>query len=317
LAILFGFFSGGAFINSYYTAALIPAEAALCAAGLATAWRTRANSRISRIVLLLVMPASTAYAVWLIPPESGIGWWLRPTSEIVCVIAEGVLAVSVRRNGLGQYGGGLAVSMGALSVLLPSAVTAGLVVADGLGSFSTPYQSAAATAGTTTGPEHYQRQNADAAAYYRGVADWKIVQVVDTGALAAPIIMVTGREFLPVGGYSGENPSPSLARLRQLVRTHQVQYFLIPVSPAGTDPRMAWVRSQCTLEATLPWVRGVQLGRYECGVPRSFPLGRPNESTQSPLSPGGVGSAAAEALADTMEGNLGRSNDRSAYKYPH
>jgi hypothetical protein len=63
-----GFFSAGKFINSYYTAALMPAIAALCAMGLAACWRTRANEpNVSRVVLLFVVPLTTLYAVRLIP----------------------------------------------------------------------------------------------------------------------------------------------------------------------------------------------------------------------------------------------------------
>lgn len=45
LVLLFGFFSSGTFLNSYYMAALMPAVAALCGLGFGVAWRARRHDR--------------------------------------------------------------------------------------------------------------------------------------------------------------------------------------------------------------------------------------------------------------------------------
>ena len=46
LVVTFGFFSGIEFLNSYYTAALIPAVAALCGMGAAAAWHRRRQGAV-------------------------------------------------------------------------------------------------------------------------------------------------------------------------------------------------------------------------------------------------------------------------------
>ena len=150
-------------------------------------------------------------------------------------------------------------------MLVLPAVTTGVVVVYGLGSFSTPYQSGAANEGTTILPERYQSRAASTGRYYDQLRPGPgIVAVVDSAALAAPLIMATGREFLPIGGYLGANPSPTLARLQRLVATGQARYFLVPDHPPGFDPRVAWVRAHCHQVYSEPDTTEVLLGFYDC-----------------------------------------------------
>jgi hypothetical protein len=44
---------------------------------------------------------------------------------------------------------------------------------------------------------------------------------------ASPYILTTGQEVLPMGGFSGTVPSPTLARVQNLVRTGQLRFFLL------------------------------------------------------------------------------------------
>jgi len=264
LVTLGGFFSVGKFINSYYTAALIPAIAALCAMGLAACWRARATSTTSRIVLLVIVPLTTLYAVLLIPAHAGVAWWLVPLALVLGALAELTLAASIRSSALRMTTGGIAISLAALSLVLVPAVTTGVVVGEGLGSFSTPYQSAQATAATTTGPEFYQSHAAEIAPFADQLPQGEIVQAVDTSYFAAPIIMVTGREFLPIGGVTGSNPSPTLAKLKSLINSGRLSSFLIPVTPRSTDVRLEWVQRHCMKVRELPEGLGVEFGLYNC-----------------------------------------------------
>ena len=93
LVILAGFFSVGSTVNSYYSAALIPAIAALCATGLASAWRTRApRAACPGYFCLFVVPLTTLYAVALIPSGAGIRPWVVPLAVGVGLVAEVALA---------------------------------------------------------------------------------------------------------------------------------------------------------------------------------------------------------------------------------
>jgi 4-amino-4-deoxy-L-arabinose transferase-like glycosyltransferase len=44
---------------------------------------------------------------------------------------------------------------------------------------------------------------------------------------AGPYIMATGQAYLPMGGFAGSVPEPTLARAQQLVRTGQLKFFLL------------------------------------------------------------------------------------------
>ena len=58
----------------------------------------------------------------------------------------------------------------------------------------------------------------DGAGYLMAVESW------DT---AAPYIVATGQEVMPMGGFSGTVPEPTLAKVQDLVRTGQLRFFLI------------------------------------------------------------------------------------------
>lgn len=272
LLTLFLFFSFGVFINSYYTAALDPAIAALCAMGIAAAWRSRERSSISRVLLLALVPLTTIYDVVLIPSHAGVAWWLLPLAGVVCLVAEFALIRSFWKSSRWSNHGRIAIATAALSLLLVPSITTGVVVTQGLGSFSTPYQSATATRGTTTGPETYQNAAARFDAYWDKSPPARILQAVDTSAAASGLIMVTGREFLPIGGFGGNVPSPTLAQLKHLIDTGQITQAFIPVKPEGRDPRMAWLRRHCLPASLQPYGTGVEFADYFCSPKTSRPL---------------------------------------------
>ncbi len=91
-----------------------------------------------------------------------------------------------------------------------------------------------------------------------------IVAAFYSTALAAPWIMVTGDEYLPIGGYIGEDPSPSLATLKHLVATGRVSLFVIPVLLSPRDPRLAWVRQHCANDQVNPVGTGTEFSEYSC-----------------------------------------------------
>jgi 4-amino-4-deoxy-L-arabinose transferase-like glycosyltransferase len=269
LIILLLFFSSGSSLNSYYTAALVPAIAALCGTGLAVAWRARDVSRTSWVLVLTVVGCSIAYACTLVPLSAGVAWWLFPamvSTGVVALIA--LLYAFLRRNSPASEYSKYAFALAALSVVLVPGVTTGVVVADGLGSFSTPYQNAVATERLVTAPELYQQVGADYAAVdYPNTPKGSIVAVYDTALIASLHIMVTGDEYLPIGGFLGANPSPTLWQLKRLVSTHRARWFVVPMSPAGSDPRLHWVRTHCRLTQEDTYLSGVVQGHFDCANP--------------------------------------------------
>ena len=75
-------------LNTYYTAALAPAAAAIVGAGVAAAWSADRTSAGRRIALAVIVAGTAAYAAWLVPSAGRyVPGWLAPA-----VIAVGVLA---------------------------------------------------------------------------------------------------------------------------------------------------------------------------------------------------------------------------------
>ena len=64
-----------------------------------------------------------------------------------------------------------------------------------------------------------------------------------TAVLAAPFIWASGREVMPIGGFTGTIPEPTLATLQDLIRTGFVATFL--QSPTTTDPWLTWIARHC------------------------------------------------------------------------
>jgi 4-amino-4-deoxy-L-arabinose transferase-like glycosyltransferase len=78
----------------------------------------------------------------------------------------------------------------------------------------------------------------------------RFVAATESWSLARPYITATGQPFLPVGGFTGAAPSPTLPGVQRLVATGDVHYFLLDAADApgqhDTSTDVAgWVRSAC------------------------------------------------------------------------
>ena len=83
---------------------------------------------------------------------------------------------------------------------------------------------------------------------------------VSSWSQASAYILATGQEVMPMGGFSGSVPSPTLARVKQLVATGQLRFFLLGGAGGlggpgrgGADSAAAqvtsWVESACAVVA--------------------------------------------------------------------
>jgi hypothetical protein len=103
----------------------------------------------------------------------------------------------------------------------------------------------------------------------------------DTSGLAENYILYSGREVLPIGGYLGNVPAPTLATLRADISRGYVRVFVLPVSPEGPDPRVRWIESHCTRRPQPPHRRPVPYANFLCGP---GPASRPAHiSTGAPV----------------------------------
>jgi len=113
--------------------------------------------------------------------------------------------------------------------------------------------SAGGMMGATTSLTASEQAIYDYVAAHRDRAGY--LMAVDSWEEASPYILATGQEVLPMGGFSGSVPEPTLARVRQLVSTGQLRFFLLTTATGGTiagsaggtsDSITAWVRASCT-----------------------------------------------------------------------
>ncbi len=241
LVVLGAFFSAGGYPNSYYVAALSPAIGALCGTGVALAWRRR-EERAVRMWLAGALAASVGYGVYLLDGGSGVPGWLVPVA--VCAGAIGVFGLGARRRGGGDTpltGRMLVVAIGC--ALLLSGVTSVLMVGRGLGPFAAPYEPSSATI-SRADAERTRQLDEQIVAELSSTYDTPIPMATDSSILAAPYILATGKEILPIGGFQGGIPAPTLAQLRRYVAAGQVRAMLIP--PVSSDPRIVWIREHCS-----------------------------------------------------------------------
>jgi len=106
----------------------------------------------------------------------------------------------------------------------------------------------------------------------------------DTSGLAQDYILYSGREVLPIGGYLGNVPSPTLATLQADISHAYVRFFLLPVSPTGPDPRVRWLESHCFRQPATARRRPLPYATFICGsgTPQPVTGAQPAEGSPSP-----------------------------------
>ena len=242
LVTLFAAFSAATTINTYYTAALSPAVAALLGIGLMLAWQYR-QSGWTWLAAGLAVLVTAGYAAWLLPASgTGLPGWLRPA--VIAVAAAAVCCVAAaawRRRAVALAAAAL--TLVAAGTLIVPVVASATVVRSGLGPFQTPFESARQTADITAFLSAGFQIKGSLATLEKVNAAFPYLMATQTAVLAAPFIWASGLEVLPVGGFTGTIPEPTLAALQNLIRTGFVATFL--QSPTTTDPRLTWIARHC------------------------------------------------------------------------
>jgi 4-amino-4-deoxy-L-arabinose transferase-like glycosyltransferase len=89
----------------------------------------------------------------------------------------------------------------------------------------------------------YVSAHRDGASYLFAVSSWET---------ASPYIEATGQEVMPMGGFSGSVPEPTLAHVEQLVKSGQLKFFLL--DGTGTGGGFGGGRSGSTVSSIESWV---------------------------------------------------------------
>ena len=249
LLILAAFFSAGGYPNSYYVAALSPATGALCGAGLALAWRARAQPA-ARYGLAAAVLCSIGYGIYLLNGGTGVPGWLVP----VAIIAGALAALALLEN--------RAFLLAAASALLLPAVASVLIVTRGLGPFAAPYEPTSATVSRASA-QHSRLLDQQVIEQLSSTYGTPTALATDSSILAAPFILASGREVLPIGGFQGGIPAPSLAELQRRIAAGEVRAFLVPV--ASDDPRVIWIHTHCAPPPEAQASGSASTALYDCG----------------------------------------------------
>jgi 4-amino-4-deoxy-L-arabinose transferase-like glycosyltransferase len=238
LVVLLVVFSASSTINAYYTAALSPAIAGLLGIGCALAWEHRAAPR-ARLATMTTVVVSCGYAAWLLPGRGvGIVNGLPQAEIVLACVGALILAVVVRRRGRDA-----ATVLATVAVLAAPAAAAASVVSNALGPFDTPFEPLPASRLARSLGGVAQRTEALLPELEQAQGLQPDLMATQTSAVAAPFIYDSGREVLPIGGFTGSIPEPSLTALRAMIS--RGDFHLVIQAPTVTDPRLEWVERHC------------------------------------------------------------------------
>lgn len=235
-------FSTASSINAYYMGVLSPALAALCAGGFELARAARGLRLLRPLTMLAGLAGSTLYALWLLHGGHRVPGWVRPAIIGAAAFAGAVIIVSALARRLAAWLAPLgAVALAACVLIAPSAAAASLVSHES-GPFDTPFESLSTGTLLQIGQHPLADPSNSLGVFTRFGGGARYVLATYTSLLAAGFIFATGAEVLPIGGFTGAVPSPTLGRLEHLIDTNQLRFVL---ATTLKDPRLVWIAAHC------------------------------------------------------------------------
>ena len=249
--------------HPYYVSALAPAVAALAGAGLVTLWRAARTSVLALLVVDGAVVATAWLAVDLLGRTSDFAPWLRtliPLAAAVAVLASIALrlpgtlarraaavaavaaAVALAAGPTSYSVANLGRSLNGNNVIAGPATTTG-AMGGGMRGGGAPPSAPRSGGGGATSSEliAYLEANQGSAKYL----------VAATGSqTTASIIIATGKPVVTIGGFSGNDPAPTVAQLAAMVARGELEYVLISSDgggPGGTSNALTtWVKAHGT-----------------------------------------------------------------------
>jgi 4-amino-4-deoxy-L-arabinose transferase-like glycosyltransferase len=227
-------FAASSSLNAYYLAALAPPIAALIGIGSSTLVVTF-QAREGRLAVLALAAATVGYEAWLLNPAGDAIRVFVP----LCALA--LLAGAWAWHLRGRISPTMATLLAA--GLVAPAVASISIVVNGWGPFDTPFEPATTAAMTQRLPGAALRvAHASLARLNAARGSARYVAATYTSLLAAPFIFLSGEEVLPIGGFTGTTPVPTLGQLRADIDAGDLR---LVISPTSTDPRVVWIATHC------------------------------------------------------------------------
>jgi 4-amino-4-deoxy-L-arabinose transferase-like glycosyltransferase len=276
LLILGVTFSAATYVQTYYTAALTPAIAALLATAAVSLFLPGRSPRLGgdaarRAGLAVISAGTTAYAVWLVPAHGAhIPGWLVPA-----VIAVGAVAVAlvigstiIKRAALAAAA---VASVLAAALLAPAVASAGLT-AQHETAFDTPFEPTPLAALLASVPARLAKVQNSIPQLQAAQGNAPYLLAAQSSYVASVFIYTSGLEALPIGGFTGTIPSPTLTQLKTDILNHQF-HLVLTLSATSTDPRIQWIASHC---------HRLSARAYLCDAPNAAgPTGPPSPAPAS------------------------------------
>ena len=240
-AVTFSAMSGT--IHPYYTVAMAPGIAITAAAGASILWRERGRLA-ARIVLAVTVAGTAAWsAVVLTQADWGLGLrWVVVVAGVLGAVGLLLPRLLARR------------ALGVVVAVLALVGTVGASTAYAAVTAATPHSGSIVSAGPDTGtggpggpgaarggqgerargmggPDSEQTSPRLVALLRGAGTRWA---AATTGSMnQAGLQLASGVPVMPIGGFIGSDPAPTLAQFQQEVASGQVRYFVVGGGPGG------------------------------------------------------------------------------------
>lgn len=250
--------------HTAYLAALAPPLAALSGLGIVEFWRAYRRGGRAAWLMPTVVAGQVGWAVYLARPYGDFLPWLTPTVVAVGTIT--VLALVADRLPLGGVLRRRQLTLAVTPLVTGVVAMVFMPTVWSLSAFDSAYDGSAfdAVAGpsngrglvATTTLTAQQQQLLSYVDAHKGSA--RYVMAATSWSVAAPYIEATGQMVLPMGGFSGSVPEPTLAAFQNLVHSGQLKFVLVGgrfgfggVGAGGDNAATVgsitqWVQSACT-----------------------------------------------------------------------
>jgi 4-amino-4-deoxy-L-arabinose transferase-like glycosyltransferase len=257
--------------HPYYVSALAPAVAALAGAGLVTLWRAARASLLALVVLdgaiagtawlavdLLGRTPDFAPALRIVIPLAAVVALLasvavrlpgRPARRLAAVAAVAA-AVALAAGPAAYSAANLSRSLNGNNVIAgPTASTGAMRSGPGGGAGGGGGPGGASTARGASGGGEI---NSAVIAYLEANQGSAKYLLAASGSQAtASIIIATGEPVVTIGGFSGNDPAPTVAQLAAMVAKGELKYVLLSSGSGGgpggaSDALTTWVKAHGT-----------------------------------------------------------------------
>ncbi|MHA3024064.1 ArnT family glycosyltransferase [Mycobacterium sp. BMJ-28] len=248
-ALTFSYMSG--IFHDYYTVALSPAVAALVGIGVTHLWQNRKKRWVTAI-LALVVTLTAAWAWVLLGRAPDFLPWLRWVVVVTGAVAVIALLASLIRPGLTVAGRDLKVFAAGLAVV---AAMAG-PVAYSIQTVTTAHSGPVITAGPSSknggmpglpgggpgapgdksgtapwGPGGAKVSAEVTSLFSANAGDYRWVAATSGSLEASDYQLAAGHPVMPIGGFGGGDPAPTLEQFQGYVRDGQVHYYYLSSHP--------------------------------------------------------------------------------------